>query len=65
MRHVQNAQQTVYKRQSDRDDRIHAAVYQPLNEQFQMQQINVSLPGCPLGLTDFGIYPECYLSRLF
>jgi hypothetical protein len=37
MGHVQNAQQTVYQRQSDGDDGIHATVYQPLNEQFQVE----------------------------
>ena len=59
MRHVQNAQQTVYERQSDSNDGIHAAVYQPLNEQFQVQQIKAPSP-VVLKLTDFGCFPEFY-----
>ena len=64
MRHVQNAQQSIYQRQSDGDDRIHATVYQSLNEQFQMQQIIASQAGCPLRLTDIGVFPRFYRSLL-
>ena len=64
MRHVQNAQQTIYERQSDSNDSIHAAVYQSLNEEFQVQQTYVPYL-VVLKLTDIEFFPGFYRSLLF
>jgi hypothetical protein len=37
MGHVQDAQQSVNQRQPNCHNGVHAALYQPLNEQFQVK----------------------------
>ena len=40
MGHVQDAKQTINQRQPNRNNGVHTALYQALNEQFQVKQLS-------------------------